>query len=193
MDDKRMGKVFHSDAGYDFTMQAVMLVVIAVVSLGVLIGCQTGPTLTVLGDPVSSGEFYDLVVHNYTVMYPRRHKEVQETRDVEKSWAILPIARARWRLKDEDGKIWDYTSRVKRSKERWAETFARGSTSKRSVTIQKVTMTDATHSAVLWTSITDWENEARTRSGRNSRRILSHWERIDGQWRVVFTELGRQY
>ena len=193
MKDQRMSKVFHSDAGCDFSMPAVLFVVLALVSLGILVGCQTGPALTASGDRVSSGEFYDLVVHNYTVMYPRIYQELQETRDVEKYWVALPIDRARWKVTDEDGKVRDYTRALQRSKKQWAERFARGGSRERSIRIDNVTMTDATHGVVLWTSIIDWENAARTNSGRTSIRFLSHWEKINGQWRVVSTKWDRNY
>lgn len=173
--------------------RAIQSVLIIMLSLGVLMGCQSVSDPKLSGNPVSSGEFYDVVVHNYTVRYPQLHQEVQKSGDVDQYWAALPIDKARWRGEDEEGTIRDFASSVERSKQRWAEFFARGSRSERTIKIKSVTMTDATHGVVGWISITDWENETGRRSGRSSRQMLSHWEKIEGQWRVVASKLVRSY
>ena len=184
-----MVKVFHSDARYDFTMKAIMLVVVIVLSLSVLIPPLEAKRLKIEGNSVSSGEFYDVVVHNYTVALP----PLVEARDAEKLYGSLSIDRARWKLEDEDGQIFDYTSRIKYAQERFNETLSRGTLWDVSIKIKKVTMTDTTHGAVLWILVTDWENEDRTRSGRASRRYVTHWEKIDGKWLVVAAKQGKSY
>ena len=182
-----MVNVFHSDAGCNVTMKAVMLVVLAVVSLGVLIGCQT--VLKQPGEPVSSGEFYDFVVHIYTKVLP----PLIEACDWEQFLASGLVDRERWKLKDEDGKIWDLTSRGNYWKQRCSERLGKGIISNISYKIKKVTMTDATHSTVLRIYINDWENADRTRRRRFRRPGITYWEKIDGQWLAVYTEHGRGY
>jgi len=135
------------------------------------------------GERIKSGEFYDMVKHRYAKVLP----PLVETKDVEKVYANTPLDKVRFKLKDEDGKLWDSESRKADLKKRWAESSTNWNIQFK---VKKVTMTDATHGAVLYLFINDWENPSNGRYGRFSRYRVSHWEKIDGKWLIVRVELG---
>ena len=178
-----MGYIVHWTYDCTATLKALRIVLIAMLGFSGLIGCQTTPTLP--GNPVSSGEFYDVIIHHYTATLP----PLLEARDAEKLYSSLSIARDRWKHEDEDGQIFDYSSRIQNAKERFNDSLRRGIRWDISSQVEKVTMTDATHGAVQWILINNWETENRTNSGRNRTRGLTHWEKIEGQWRVVATKI----
>lgn len=135
--------------------------------------------------PSHRGGGYDFVVHFYTVVIPPQI----EARDAEKLYASLPIEQDRWRLEDVDGKIFDYHSRLQYRKAQYDASLARGTRWDTSGAIEKVTMTDTTHGIVVWKIINDWESENRRHSDRHITRGQTHWEKINGQWRIVATKI----
>ncbi len=166
---------------------AVLRVVVVTLGLMVLVSPLEAKGLAISGDPVSSGDFYDVAVHFYTDVLP----PLVEARDASKLRASIPLDGARWKLKDESNKVSNQSGQLNFLKGLFSRSLGSGETWKVSTRIEKVTMTDATHGAVLWVLINDQEKADRKGKGRSSRLYATHWERIEGQWRIVATEHGR--
>lgn len=182
-----MVKVFQSDAGGHFTIKAVMPFLVVFLGLSVFVPALGAQGLRIPGKPVASGEFHDVVGHFYTKVLP----PAVEARDAEKLRALIPLDRAHWKLKDEQGKARDHTSQLQHLKDLFSESLDEGEIWDISTTIKKVTMKDATHGAVLWVLVNNWRDADGKRTGRRSRPYVSHWEKTDGQWRIVATEHGK--
>jgi hypothetical protein len=110
-------------------------------------------------------------------------------RDVDAMFAASPADPTRYKIKVEDGTLYDYTGQKARLAKEWAESM--GATWNPSFKIENVTMTDETHGMVKYTAINDWENTTTKAAGRFQRPSVNHWEKIDGQWRIVYAEQGR--
>ena len=182
-----MIKLFRNDMGCHFTMKTVLTAVVVVLGLSAFTPALGANHLRITGDPVSSGKFHDVVVHFYTEVLP----PLVEARDVEKLRAAIPLDGVRWKLKDKGGKTWDHSGRRNHLRGLFSRSLGKGEVWDISVKIEKVTMTDAAHGAVLWMLVNNWKKADRAGKGQSSRRYLTHWEKIDGQWRIVATEHGR--
>ena len=162
----------------------VLRVVVVVLSLMVLVSPLEAKSLTIAGDPVSSGEFYDVAVHFYTNVLP----PLVEARDAKKLRAAVPLDGARWKLKDPSNKVSNDGGQLKHLQGLFSRSTGNNETWDISTRIETVSMTDATHGAVLWVLINDQADRKGKR--QSSRRYATHWEKIDGQWRIVATEHG---
>lgn len=164
-------------------MKAALSVVVTLLSMSLFLDAALAKRPKAPGERVKSGAFYDFVTNYYSKTLP----PLIEAKDAEKYYATAPIDKARFKLKDEDGKVWDYESRKARTKERWSENPAEWDVKFK---IKKVTMTDATHGAVEYLLINDWENTFSGAEGRFQVYTVSYWENIDGEWRMVYAERG---
>ena len=163
----------------------VLRVFVVVLSLMVLVSPLEAKSLTITGDPVSSGEFYDVAVHFYTNVLP----PLVEARDAEKLRASIPLDGARWKLKDQADKVSNEGGQLNHLRGLFSKSTGNKETWDISTRIETVSMTDATHGAVLWVLINDQADRKGKR--QSSRRYASSWEKIDGQWRIVATEHGK--
>lgn len=165
-------------------MKALVAIIVGLLTLTIFAYPIDAKSPKAPGKRVKSGAFYEFVMPYYTQTLPA----LIEARDAEKLYNTVPIDKARWRMKADDGVEYDYKQRITMAK----ESFTANTANKWDVSIKvkKVTMTDATHGAVEWVMTNDWKNPYSGKEGRVTRRSVSHWEQIDGQWRVVLTEQG---
>jgi len=158
---------------------------VVVLSLTVLGSLPEAKSLTITGDPVSSGEFYDVAVHFYTNVLP----PLIEARDADKLRASIPLDGARWKLKDPTDKVSNEVGQLNHLRRWFSKSTGNEESWDISTRIETVSMTDATHGAVLWLLIND-QADSKGKS-QSSRRYASSWEKIDGQWRIVATVHGK--
>lgn len=162
-------------------MRTITLAALATVMVGGLLGCQTTSTFKIPGEPVSSGEFYEFVMQFYTKTYT----PLMATLDPVKIYATLPLDKARFQLKNDDGKVYDYKSWIAHLKEQPSEHSAKSTIL---TEIKNVNMMDTTRGTVAYLGITEPANSASSTPDRGMRLNLHYWEKIDDQWRLVLWE-----
>jgi len=168
-------------------LKTVAGVIVVVLGLMALVSPLEATPLTITGDPVSSGEFHDVVVHFYSDVLP----PLVEARDAARLRASIALDGARWKLKGEGAKASDQSGQLNHLKGLFSKSMGSKETWDISTRIERVTMTDATHGTVLWVLINDQEDADRKGKRRSTRRYATSWEKLDGQWRIVATEHGK--
>ncbi len=142
-------------------------------------------------DAVSSGPFYEAVMQFYYLDRPAHYRVPNG--DAEALFALPVFLPATYAYTDEYGRKSTYEKRRKQLKSLFARHAKRGSQWQSVVKIDHIRQTDATHGTVTYTAMTTWAHPATQTGGISMRPGVSHWTYLDGQWRLVGTQVGRLY